>query len=399
MGRRPMRILMGILSELSHERRQERMVESLERAGHQVSATWVDNGEAPLSDFWKERPLHRLQASRALGGKLYFLRFMGWFHRLILQEKPHAVLAVDPPALGPALRARASRPFHLVYDAREYWSELPTVRSRPLMTAVWKWTEGRGMRQADASCAVCASIARALQEDYHLSREVAVVRNVPALSWRPREATRRHQLGRLWPTLGQGPVVVYAGGFWPGYDFRPLMDAVGLLEEKGRGVNLLMLGDGPQWELHRRHASTLPWKERVLLAGKVPGHQLDGLLRGCDAGTVMVPDLGLSYRYLLPNKLFEYIQAGLPVLASPLPETASVVLGRGLGRCADPQNAAAIAAQLTILLDPARESTWQAALEAAAQDLCWEKEESRFLQLFTPQGGGALENGPASIGR
>lgn len=377
-----MRVLVGILSELSHERRQERMVESLEAAGHEVSITWVDNGESPLSEFWKGRRLHRLPATRHWGGKLYFLRFMGWFHRLILQEGPDAVLAVDPPALGPALRARARLPFHLVYDAREYWCELPTVRARPLMAAFWRWVEGRGMRGADASCAVCASIARALETDYRLSRNVAVVRNVPAFSWSSPEARQREALLPLCPGLGKDPVLVYAGGFWPGYDFRPLMDAVGLLEGQGLGVRLLLLGDGPQLEVHRRHAASLPWKDRVHFAGKVPSHRLDALLRACDVGTVLVPDLGLSYRYLLPNKLFEYIQAGLPVLASPLPETASVVLGRGVGRCAEPDDPQAIAAQVSLLLDPSRTPVWHAALEAAARDLCWEHEEAAFLALF-----------------
>jgi len=387
MGGGFVRILMGILSELSHERRQERMAESLERAGHEVSVTWVDNGEAPLADFWKGRRLHRLASQRRGGGKLYFLRYMGWFHRLILQEKPDCVLAVDPPALGPASRALSRHPFRLVYDAREYWSELPTVRQRPLVSLFWEWVEGRGMRAAHASCAVCASIARALQEDYHLPGEVAVVRNVPAFAWHQPAVQRRDALDALWPQAGEDPVIVYAGGFWPAYDFRPLMDALGPLEARGTKARLLFLGDGPEMARHLAHAATLPWRERVCFAGKVPAHTLDALLRGCDVGTVLVPDEGLSYRYLLPNKLFEYIQAGLPVLASPLPETASVVLGRGVGRCAEAQDVAAIARQLEALMEPSRQQAWREALGLAAADLCWEKEEEIFLRLFhdTPE--------------
>jgi hypothetical protein len=69
------------------------------------------------------------------------------------------------------------------------------------------------------------------------------------------------------------------------------------------------------------------------------------------------------------------------VLASPLPELASVVLGRGLGRCADPADAQAIARRLGELLAPAAQEGLQAALAEAARDLCWEREEGIFLDL------------------
>ena len=389
-----MRILMGILSELSHERRQERMAASLERAGHEVSVTWVDNGTAPLSAFWQGRRLHRLENPRAGRRKLYFLRFMHWFHRLILTERPDCVLAVDPPALAPARRALRRVPFRLLYDAREYYAELPTIRSRPLIAAWWRHQERRGMQAAQASWSVCASIARALEADYHLSG-VDVVRNLPGHSWQPRGDGRRTQLRRLLPDLGEGPVVAYAGGFWPGYDFRPLQEALGRLDglrPEQAPASLVYFGEGPEEAEHRRHAERLAWRGRIHFAGKVPPESLESLLRGADAGTILAPDLGLSYRYLLPNKLFEYIQAGLPVLASPLPEMAAVVLGRRVGRCADPSDAGDIATQLALLLDPAREAHWQAALEAAAADLCWEREEAHFLRLV--EGGETARPGP-----
>jgi len=370
------RILAGLLSELSHERRLERMVESLERQGHQVATTWVDNGEAPRSAFWDGRPLHRLDNRRSGRRKTYFLRYMAWFHGLILRERPDAVLAVDPPALLPARLARARHGFRLLYDAREYYTELPTIRARRGVRAFWQWAEGFGLRRADAAWSVCGSIARALEADHRVTG-LGVVRNVPGHSFQPRTLGRRADLEAWLPALRGAPVVAYAGGFWPGYDFRPLLEALGRLPE----VQFVGLGDGPGLDLHRRHAASLPWVHRLHLPGKVPPERLDALLRGADVGTVLVPDLGLSYRYLLPNKLFEYIQAGLPVLASPLPELASVVLGRGLGRCADPVDAEAIARRLGELLDPAAEADFQAALAEAAGDLCWEREEGGFLDL------------------
>jgi glycosyltransferase involved in cell wall biosynthesis len=379
------KVLVGILSELSHERRLERMAASLRRAGHEVAVTWVDNGCAAPSAFWQGWALHRLPNPRAGRRKLYFLRFMAQWRALLARERPEAVLAVDPPALGPAWFERRRRPFRLIYDSREHYRELPTIRSRPAVAAFWRALEARGMRCADASFAVCGSIAAALAADYGLTG-VGVVRNLPEYAYRPREdaARRRAALRRRLPELGdEEPLLVYAGGFWPGYDFRPLQQALGLIETRPR---LIYFGEGPGEAGHRSHAAGLPWSGRIHFAGKVPPGDLPELLRGADLGLVPVPDLGLSYRYLLPNKLFEYLQAGLPVLASPLPELSAVVLGRGLGRCAEPGDPDALVAAATELLQPAWRPAREAAFAAAAEELCWEREEGEFLRLFEGRG-------------
>ena len=115
---------------------------------------------------------------------------------------------------------------------------------------------------------------------------------------------------------------------------------------------------------------------------KVESGLLPELTRGADLGLIPVPDLGLSYRYLLPNKLFEYLQAGLPVLASPLPELEAVVEARGLGRCVSPQEEQALAAAATELLDPGWRLAREEAFAQAAVELCWEEEAGRLLEYF-----------------
>ena len=367
-----MRILIGILSELSHEGRQERMVASLEMAGHEVAITRMNNGEGEASAFWQGRRLIELENRREGRRKLYFLKFMRWFRRLIQTERPDLVLAIDPPALAPALKATGN--FRLVYDAREHWAELPTVRDRPLVRHYWEGVENRGLLRADAAFTVCGSIAAELAKRSGRAG-IGLVRNVPAYSWEDDRSRHAGALRERFQLPADSRVIVYAGGFWPGYDFRPLMKAIEAMPEE---VHLLMLGDGPGRQDHLAFRDTSTAMRRLHLPGKVASHELDTLLKGADAGTILTPDLGLSYRFLLPNKLFEYIQAGLPVLASPLPELSAVIAGRQLGRLVDPADSTAIARELAALLDTPE--MWQQRLGQAARELCWEKEEAYFLR-------------------
>ncbi len=378
-----MRILALLLSELSHETRLERMAESLEAAGHQLRVTRVDNGLHPPSGFWRGRECVALPNPRQGRRKSYFLRFMRQVYGLIAGERPEAVLAVDPPALLPAALRQGSQGYRLVYDSREYYCELPTIRRRAAVREFWRFAEGYGMRRAQRSFAVGPRIARALAEDYECPLP-SVLPNTPRLTpsslLEPDARCRaRQELCERFPGLrGADRILLYQGGFWPGYDFGPLFHCLASRPE----WHLLALGDGPGHAAMVEHAAGLSHGARLHLPGKVPSGELPALSRGADAGVIPVPDLGRSYRYLMPNKLFEYIQADLPLLASGLPELEDVIQGEGLGELADCGSADSLGRALDRLGGRLEDPVLRDALAAARRKWCWEKAEQTLLEAF-----------------
>jgi len=91
----------------------------------------------------------------------------------------------------------------------------------------------------------------------------------------------------------------------------------------------------------------------------------------------------LNYRYALPNKLFDYIQARVPVLVTDLPEMAALVKHYRIGAITDTLEPEALAAKMNeMLLNETRRDNWKKNLETAAQELTWENEKDTLVQVF-----------------
>ena len=119
-----------------------------------------------------------------------------------------------------------------------------------------------------------------------------------------------------------------------------------------------------------------------LLAPAVPTDDVVRWAAGADVGLALIQNVSLSYFLSLPNKLFEYVAAGLPVVASDFPELRGVVEGRGLGVVCPPDDRDAIARAIAWTLDdPERHARLRAAARAAAAELTWDRESRILVEL------------------
>ena len=117
--------------------------------------------------------------------------------------------------------------------------------------------------------------------------------------------------------------------------------------------------------------------------GEVDHLKLAELTRGAFAGLAPFQELSPSYRFSLPGKLFEYIQAGIPVLTTDLPEIRKVVDEYKIGICLKDFDSNALVATLLYLDEnPELVHGFRQNMPRAQAELCWEVEESRYLSLF-----------------
>lgn len=125
--------------------------------------------------------------------------------------------------------------------------------------------------------------------------------------------------------------------------------------------------------------------ERVKILPPVPYADLLRWTCSADLGLLIYsPDYSLNIRLCLPNKLFEFLMAGLPILTAPLDAVAEIVQTYAVGQIVSSLAPEAIAAAIHAMLDD--EQTLQQmrfnALQVAQQCFCWEKEQQNLLDLY-----------------
>ncbi|KAA3653050.1 MAG: group 1 glycosyl transferase, partial [Bacteroidetes bacterium] len=106
------------------------------------------------------------------------------------------------------------------------------------------------------------------------------------------------------------------------------------------------------------------------------------LTQKASLGVSLEKELGLNYKYAVPNKIFDYIQAGVPVLYSPLVEVVSLLNNYLVGEQLMSHEPISIARQINEMLISDKRELWKSECLRAASIYNWEEEEKKLLNLF-----------------
>jgi len=174
-------------------------------------------------------------------------------------------------------------------------------------------------------------------------------------------------------------VVLYQGGFAPNRGLRTLVLAAHGLE---RGTIVLM-GWGRLEDELRELIARERLGDRVRIVDPVPPGEVIAAATKASVGVIPYEPIGLNNTLCCPNKLFDYLAAGLPVAASRLPELSRIVDQGELGRTFTPGEPAALSMALNeILEDPERHDEMRQRAREAAKRYTWEQESKKLLALY-----------------
>ena len=304
-------------------------------------------------------------------GLLFYMEYNLRLFCYLLTCRADVFVANDLDTLAGNFLAARMRRKKLVYDSHEYFTEVPELRGRHFIKFIWRTIEKIIVPKISISYTVCESLAKIYNEKYGI--QMQVVRNLslcnrdyPVLSRKLQKKDER--------------IILYQGALNKG---RGLELAIKAMKYLGNARLVIIGGGDIENELHFL-VKNENVNEKVTFIGRVPWQELGIYTRQADIGISLEENLGLNYYYALPNKLFDYIQAKVPVLVSDFPEMRQIVNHYEIGRTILTEDSRELAnVFIDMLSNKELIKKWKTNLENAATELCWEIEEIKIKEIFS----------------
>jgi glycosyltransferase involved in cell wall biosynthesis len=306
-------------------------------------------------------------------GPLFYTEYNKRLFLLLLFRKADLLVSNDLDTLLPNYMISKIKKVPLVYDSHEYFTEVPELVHRKRIQNIWKGIEQRIFPKLKNVITVNDSIAELYENEYGLRPKV--VRNIPK-SNKINITKTREELG-----LPSDKFILILQGSGINID-RGTEEMVEAMTYIGKAV-LLIVGGGDVIEILKRKADKLAINDKVIFKPKQHYHELMQYTANADLGLTLDKDTNLNYRFSLPNKLFDYIHAGIPILASPLPEIKKIIDRYKIGDFIPSHDPKLIAQKVNeIIENRAIIDDWKKNLNLAVQDLSWETEERVLKQVY-----------------
>ncbi len=256
----------------------------------------------------------------------------------------------------------------LIFDSHEYFTEVPELINRPKVQKFWKRIERKILPQLNNVITVSQSIADLYKKEYDI--DVKVVRNIPSKNQTKTTVKNITAEGKK--------TIIYQGAINVNRGIEYMVETMAYLDN----CVLYLFGDGDIFSKVETLIKQKNLEEKVIMMGSVPQEQLYSYTIQADLGLSLEEDKGLNYRFALPNKLFNYIHANVPVLVSNLPEMENLVTQHQVGEIISNHKPKEIAKKIISMLESGNYQTWKNNCEKAQEFLNWETEKKVIQDLF-----------------
>ncbi|MFZ4727008.1 MAG: glycosyltransferase family 4 protein, partial [Paludibacter sp.] len=301
-------IIITVSSDLSTDQRVLKVAYSCYSNGYDVLLVgrYLKNSQALKLPYRFKR--FRLLFNHSA---LFYIELNIRFFFLLLFSSSDIFLSNDTDTILANYIASKVRRKKLVFDAHELFPEVPELVSRPKIKRIWEILEDSIFPKLTHSYTVCASIADYYNKKYNL--KMRVVRNVPQFR------TSNNKEKKLY--YPNKKIIIYQGALNTGRGLEWVLNAMPMIEN----AMLVIIGDGDIKHELELQTKNLKIEDKVVFLGKISAENLQDYTSSATLGLCLLEDKGLSYFYALPNRIFDYIQAGVPVLATRFPEIANIV--------------------------------------------------------------------------
>lgn len=367
------KVILSVTNDLFCDQRVEKTAETLAAMGCDVLLVGrcYRNSPSPSSGNYSVKRLHLFFRK----GALFYAEFNLRLFLFLLFQKCDILVSNDLDTLLPNLLISKLRRKKLVYDSHEYFCGILEIQNRPRIKKIWQKIEKFCFPKLNNIITVSQSIAEQYGKEY--GKNVTVVRNIPRLLQTEYIHTRKS----LQLPEDKFIIILQGNAIHKGRGGEEMIEAMTEIDN----ALLLVIGQGDVILEMKQMAKTLQIEERILFINRVAPQLLRNYTHLADLGVSFDQNLSLNHYFSLPNKIFEYIHAEVPVLTSNLPERKRIVEQYQVGIVIDNFSPTIIAKEINKLIENKEIiDTYKKNCREAAQVLNWENEEKLIQKIYQP---------------
>lgn len=356
------RIIVSVTNDMTNDQRVNRVCNSLCDMGYDVLVLC----RRLKSSAELEPRRYKVKRFRLLINKgfLFYACFNLRLFIYLLFHRCDALLSNDLDTLFTnALISKLKRK-KLFYDTHELFTEVPELLNSGFKKKVWLWIERHCIHRPVATYTVCNSIAKYYNEKYGL--DMKVVRNLPTSKEMQSYDSREN-------------ILLYQGALNMGRGIELLIEMMKHIPD----YKLYIAGKGYMDSELKKLTANLNLTDRVVFTGNLRFDDLHKLTSRAKIGFSVEQGESLNYKYALPNKIFDYIQAGTPVVCSDFPEMRAVVDEYAVGKIFASHDAESLAKLLKNMLgDRDKLKEYHCNCIEASKVLNWENEQKILCGIY-----------------
>lgn len=367
------KVIISVINDLSTDQRVHKVCTTLQGMGYDVLL--VGRRQRKSQDLAPRNYATKRMFLLFEKGPLFYAEYQLRLFMFLILRNPAVLVSNDLDTLLPNFLVSKLTGAKLVYDTHELFCEVPELQNSPAKRNTWKRLERWLFPKLKYVFTVNNSIAEIYSREYKVN--IRVVRNIPlfAAQQKVKELSRK-ELGipenkKIVILQGAG-INIHRGG-------EEAVEAMQFVEN----AVLLIVGSGDVMDVLKEMVLKYKLTDKIIFTGKVPFEKLVQYTRQADLGLTLDKDTNINYRYSLPNKLFDYIHAGVPVLASDLVEITKIIREYEIGDTIESHDPKHIASKINrILGDEGLLGKWKKNCKIAASKLSWEEEEKQLREVY-----------------
>ncbi|MBU4538806.1 MAG: glycosyltransferase family 4 protein [Weeksellaceae bacterium] len=357
-----MKVLVSVFNNLYTDQRVEKVCRTLSENGFEPEL--IGNNWGGLPEMARHYPFSRIVLKSTIL-RFAYVEFQRKLYKELLRkaDKNTILLSNDLDTLLPNYLISKKLNIPLVFDSHEIFTEMPSVNGR-FTQKIWRSLESFIVPKLKFIMTASESYADWFAKTYEIERPV-VVQNFPQKTENPQN----------YSATNSKKIILYQGVINPSRGLDKMIPAMKEIEN----AELWIAGDGPKKAEFLALTKNLSLENKVKFLGKLLPEKLREITKKADVGLSIEENNGLSYYFSMPNKVSDYIQARIPVVVSDFPEMRKVIDRFQTGeKIADHSE---LAEKVTAVLENGKHF-YEDSLNQAAEELCWENEEPKIIDLF-----------------